>query len=70
MSELKHSIKNEIEVRCFNVIKNEKDKRYGLPCGQLLMKKNSLDQAAGEIKCKSCKAVYEILNSETILIER
>ena len=70
MSELKQSIKNEIEIRCFNVISNEKDKKYGLTCDQLLIKKNSLDEVAGEIKCKVCKAKYEIIQSEIILIER
>ncbi len=61
---------HEDEIRCFNVIRNSYDKRFGLQCKYLLLKKNSLGDAAGEIKCKMCKAKYEIIDNEIILIER
>jgi len=69
MTDIKKRITNN-RIKCFNVINNKNDKRFGLQCGQLLMKRNSLGDAAGEIKCRVCKAKYEILSNELILIER
>lgn len=57
------------EIRCFNIISNEKDKHYGLSCNRLLLKKNSEGNVSGEIVCPVCKAKYEIKNDYLILKE-
>ena len=69
--DMKHSISNsDTEIRCFNVVNNPSDNRYGEKCNRLLMKKNSQDKAAGQIKCPVCKAVYEIIDDKICLISR
>ena len=51
-----------IEIRCFNIIGNRKDKHFGEKCNRLLLCKNSDNQVAGEIKCPRCHASYEIID--------
>lgn len=67
---LKQKIKNSREVKCFNVISNEKDPRFGLQCNRLLICKNSEGEVSGEIKCPRCGALYDIRNGEIYLIQR
>lgn len=69
--EIKHQISNnEVEIKCFSIISNPKDRHYGEKCGRLLMKKNSKDKAAGQIKCQRCKAIYDIVDGKITLISR
>lgn len=56
------------EIRCFNIIHNERDNRFGLECKRLLLCKNSNQKAAGEIKCPRCGAYYEIIDNKIKLI--
>lgn len=66
-------IKKEIkhmDVKCFNIISDPNDKRFGQECGKLLFRKNSEGMAAGQIKCNRCKALYDIKDNEIIFIER
>lgn len=68
---MKQSIKNSEElIRCFNVVNNSKNAKFGLTCNHVLLAKNSVGKVAGRIKCKWCKAVYEIIDNEIFLIER
>jgi hypothetical protein len=68
---LKQGIKSsQIVVRCINIIKKESDPKFGLTCEQRLIHKNSQGQVAGEIKCRRCGALYEIINDELCLIKR
>ncbi len=67
--EPKKQIKSD-EIRCFNIITNKKDRRYGLQCNRLLLKKNSKGKVSGEIKCSQCGAKYEIIDGKIILIDR
>jgi len=64
MSNLEH------EIRCFNIISDKRDKRFGLQCNRLLLKTNSKGRAAGQIKCPRCGALYEIINNKIKLIKR
>jgi len=58
------------EIRCFNIISNEKDLRFGQRCNRLLLRKNADGQVAGNIKCVCCGAQYEIIRNEIKLISR
>ena len=62
--------KSDTEIKCFNIITNKKDKHYGEKCNRLLLKKNSMDRAAGQIRCPRCKALYEIIDNKIKLISR
>jgi|GEM_PF-6886329 len=71
MPDLKQEIKSSHKsVYCFNIINNSKSARYGLKCGRLLLKKNSSGEAAAQIKCPICKALYDIKDNRQILISR
>lgn len=61
---------NSNDVKCFNIIGNERDRRFGLECGRLLLKKNSEGKVAAQIKCSRCGALYDIKNGNVILINR
>lgn len=58
---LKQRIKTH-EIRCFNIVTNPRDSRYGLECTRLLICVNSDGDAAGSIKCPRCGALYEMKN--------
>ena len=67
---LKEKLKStELEVRCFNIIQNEKDMAFGEKCGRLLICRNNQGQVAGEIKCPRCGALYDI-NSDYLILKR
>jgi len=68
--EVKQNIMNTNDVKCFNIVSNPDDKRFGLECGRLLLKKNSAGKVAGEIKCNRCHALYDIKDGKINLIER
>ena len=68
--DIKKTVEDSKDIRCFNIVSNESDKRFGLECGRLLLKKNSLGNVAGEIKCNRCNAIYDIKDKNIILIER
>lgn len=71
MAEIKRKIlKDQIVIRCFNIISKETDPKYGEACDQRLLHKNSKKQVAGEIKCRRCNALYEIMDGFLILKER
>ena len=55
-------------VRCFNIISEESDPKFGLECERKLLHKNSEGNVAGEIKCLRCHAIYDIKNGDLILI--
>jgi hypothetical protein len=57
-----------IVVRCFNIISDDQDPKFGMECERKLLHKNSDGQVAGEIKCLRCHAVYDIKNGDLILI--
>jgi len=62
--------KNENEIRCFNIITNIKDRKFGEQCDRLLIKKNNSNNVAGELMCMRCKAIYEIDNNYITLKKR
>jgi len=61
---------NGNDIKCFNIISNTNDKKFGQECAKLLLKKNSVGKVAGQIKCSRCHALYDIKNDDIILIER
>jgi len=66
---IKKKIQEKIKaVRCFNIISNDGDPKFGMECERKLLYKNSQGEVAGEIKCLRCGAVYDIKNGELILI--
>lgn len=69
MADLKIKAKNK-DIKCFNIISNENDKKFGQECGRLLLKKNSENEVAGEIKCNRCGALYDIKNNNIRLISK
>lgn len=60
---------SETQIRCWNIIIKDKDKRAGEKCNARLLDKNSLGQVAGRIKCHRCNAVFEIANGYMYLIK-
>ena len=68
MTELK--VDEYKEIRCFNIISDKRDKRFGLKCNRLLLKTNSKGRVAGQIKCPRCGALYEIIDGKIRLIKR
>lgn len=58
---------NTDEIRCFHYIGSASDRQYGQRCDRLLMKKNSRNEAAGEVQCGRCKALYELVDGYIIL---
>ena len=56
-------------IRCINIIDIKSDPKYGLKCNQRLIHKNSDGNVAGEIKCRRCKALYDIKDNKLILIK-
>lgn len=56
-------------IRCYNIIKDKHDRRFGLECNRLLMRRNSDGKAAGEIKCPICGALYDIKDDKIFLIK-
>lgn len=68
--EFQEEIKQKEQViRCFNIIDIKSDPKYGLKCNQRLIHKNSNGEVAGEIKCRRCKALYDIKDNKLILIK-
>ena len=67
---VKKGIKNDNLIRCFNVVSDKNNKKFGLSCNHVLLGKNSMGKVAGSIICRHCKAKYEIIDNEIILIER
>lgn len=59
MSILKKRISGK-QIRCFNIIDNQKDPKFGMNCERLLLCTNSSGDAAGYIKCGRCGAYYEL----------
>ena len=55
-------------VRCFNIISDESDPKFGMECERKLLHKNSIGIVAGEIKCLRCGALYDIKEDDLILI--
>lgn len=64
------NVPTQHEIRCFSILKNPNDKRFGEACGTLMMKTTKAGNAAGEVVCKSphCKAKYEIENRRVVLV--
>jgi len=56
------------QIKCFNIVHDENDPKFGQACERRLLDKNSSGEVAGEIKCLRCQAVYEIKDSVLILI--
>lgn len=48
------------EIRCYSIISNKKDVRYGEKCNRHLLSINKNGEAAGEIKCARCNTLYDI----------
>lgn len=68
---MKKVVKNKEKlIRCFNVVNDKNKKNFGLTCGHVLLGVNSFGKVAGIIICRHCKAKYEIIDNEVILIER
>jgi len=66
---LKKKIQTKIRaIKCFNIISNEHDPKFGMECERKLLYKNSNGEVAGEIKCLRCGALYDIKNNELVLI--
>lgn len=66
---LKKKIKTKaLAIKCFNIISNEGDPKFGMECERKLLHKNSQGEVAGEIKCMRCGALYDIKNGELILL--
>ena len=55
-------------IKCFNIISDEHDPKFGMECERTLLYKNSEGEAAAEIKCLRCDALYDIKNGELILL--
>jgi len=70
MSMTKTKIVDTKDVKCFNIISKQTDRKFGEECGRLLLKKNSIGKVEGEIKCNRCSALYDIRNGKIYLIER
>ena len=60
--------KEETQIRCFNIIIKDRDKKAGEKCNARLLDKNSLGEVAGRIKCPRCNALFEIANNYIYLI--
>lgn len=69
MIAIKHKISNDTkQIKCFNIVWDENDPKFGFACERRLLDKNSNGEVAGEIKCLRCQAIYEIKDNELILI--
>ncbi len=66
---LKKKIQSKVRaIKCFNIISDEHDPKFGMECERKLLYKNSEGKVAGEIKCLRCGTLYDIKNDELILI--
>jgi len=58
----------ESEIRCLNIIKNRKDKKFGQACDKLLAKRTPTGEIAGEFCCNRCDAIHLVINDTISLI--
>lgn len=61
--------KETTTLRCFNVITNEKDPKFGQVCWARLLHRNERGEVAGNVTCQRCGALYEIVDNLLILEE-